>query len=53
MYGGYVYPVYGYQNNNGGYGIIWGIIIVVFILFLLFWGFGSCNNNCNYNGNYR
>lgn len=47
MYG-YAYPVYGYQNNNDGYGFIWGILIVVFIIFLLFWGFGSGNrcNNC-------
>lgn len=48
MYG-YAYPVYGYQNNNDGCGFIWGILIVVFIIFLLFWGFGagSRNNNCN------
>lgn len=46
MYG-YAYPVYGYQNNNDGYGFIWGILIVVFIIFLLFWGFGSSNRNNN------
>lgn len=43
--GGYLYPVYGYQENNNGCGFIWGIIIVVVIIFLLFWGFGSCRGN--------
>lgn len=44
MYG-YAYPVYGYEGNNNSYGLIWGIIIVVVIIFLLFWGFGSCRGN--------
>lgn len=44
MYG-YAYPVYGYQNNNYGYGFIWGILIVIFIIFLLFWGFNSQSGN--------
>lgn len=42
MYG---YPVYAYQGNQDGFGFIWAIIIVVFILFFLFWGFGSCKGN--------
>ena len=31
MYYQYPYPYqgYGYQQNNGGYGFVWGIIIVV------------------------
>lgn len=36
MYG---YP-YGYQGNDG-FGFLWAIIIVIFIIFLLFWGFGK------------
>lgn len=44
MYG-YVYPVYGCQGNNDGYGFIWGILIVIFIIFLLFWGFNSQSGN--------
>lgn len=49
MYYQYPYPYqgYGYQQNNGGYGFVWGIIIVVFIIFLLFWGFGAVNKGCN------
>ena len=49
MYYQYLYPYqgYGYQQNNGGYGFVWGIIIVVFIIFLLFWGFGAVNKGCN------
>lgn len=39
----YPYSYYGYQQNNGDYGFVWGIIIVVVIIFLLFWGFGSSN----------
>ena len=44
MYYQYPYPYqgYGYQQNNGGYGFVWGIII-----FLLFWGFGAVNKGCN------
>ncbi|MBP3635513.1 MAG: hypothetical protein J6J17_03535 [Bacilli bacterium] len=45
MYG-YAYPVYGYQDNNGS-NFIWGILIVIFIIFLLFWGFGSNRGNRN------
>ena len=43
MYYQYPYPYqgYGYQQNNGGYGFVWGII------FLLFWGFGAVNKGCN------
>ncbi len=46
MYG-YVYPVYGYQNNNNNYDFIWGILIVIFIIFLLFWGFNRSGNRCS------
>ncbi len=47
MYG-YAYPMYGYptgysDNNNSGW--IWAIIIVIFVIFFLFWGSGSCSRN--------
>lgn len=41
------YPGYGYGQSNGGYSFVWGIIIVVVIIFLLFWGFGTVNKGCN------
>ena len=49
MYYQYPYPYqgYGYQQNNGGSGFVWGISIVVFIIFLLFWGFGAVNKGFN------
>ena len=42
---GYNYPYYAYPNNNEGFNSIWGIIIVIFILFLLFGGFGPGRGN--------
>lgn len=45
----YGYPGCGYgYNNNDGFGSIWAIIIVIFILFLLFGGFnqGRPHNDC-------
>lgn len=44
----YGYPMYGYgygNNQNENYSFIWGIIIVVFILFILFGGFNQGRPN--------
>lgn len=45
---GYGYPVYGYQSCNQGNNqsnSSWGIIIILFLIFLIFFGNnGRCNN---------
>lgn len=49
-YPGYQYPFY--DNNEGGINWVW-IIVIVFILFFLFRGFGSSNNCCNQREQHR
>lgn len=39
------YPVYPYPVNDNNYGYIWAILIVIFILFFLFWGFSPNRGN--------
>ena len=51
MYGyGYGCGCQNYCGNNDGFGSWWSILIIIFIIFFLFCGFGN-NGRCgNFNG---